>query len=101
LKNIITGEDVDIAFESGEKKLFQTARSYHKYSKGKKGRVRDSLATSAVVAPAPSSFPTRPFDIEYWRKQFPILKTHFHVAKNMLSKVFRSARFWIPLLASS
>jgi hypothetical protein len=24
LKNIITGEDVDIAFESGEKKLFQS-----------------------------------------------------------------------------
>ncbi|MCK4789654.1 MAG: hypothetical protein KAV87_38290, partial [Desulfobacteraceae bacterium] len=61
----------------------------------------DSLATSALVAPTPSSFPTPPFDIEYWRKQFPIFKTHFHVAKNMLPKVFRSPPFWIPLLASS
>lgn len=24
--------------------------------------------------------PTPPFDIEYWREQFPLLKTHYHVA---------------------
>jgi len=43
LKNIITGEDVDIAFESGKKEFISILKFYHKYSKGKKGKARDTF----------------------------------------------------------
>jgi len=94
VKNVITGQEVDIAFESGKKEILVGLRDIvtgiakekaEKYgirfvTQGDISPPEYSLTTAAPVAPAPSSPLTPPFDIEYWRKQFPLLETHFHVA---------------------
>lgn len=94
MKNVITGQEVDIAFESGKKEILVGLRDIvtgiakekaEKYgirfvTQGDISPPEYSLTTAAPVAPAPSSPLTPPFDIEYWRKQFPLLETHFHVA---------------------
>ena len=94
MKNVITGQEVDIAFESGKKEIVvgsQDIITGIAKEKAEKYGIRFvtqedipspeySLTTTAPVVPTPSSPLTPPFDIEYWRKQFPLLKTHFHVA---------------------
>jgi len=94
VKNVITGQEVDIAFESGKKEILVGSQDIitgiakekaEKYgmrfvTQGDIPSPAYSLTTAAPVASAPSSPLTPPFDIEYWRRQFPLLKTHFHVA---------------------
>lgn len=112
MKNIITGEDVDIAFESGKKEVIVgpqdivTSIAEEKAQKcGIRFVVTENIPSAPVGStPSPlngSSFtpnfvrddgtvpqhpaglktaPTPPFDMEYWRKQFPLLSTHIHVA---------------------
>lgn len=112
MKNIITGEDVDIAFESGKKKIVVGPQDIvTSIAKEKAEKCGIQFAVTEKIPSAPmgltpsalneASFtpsfvrddktvpihaarsgtaPTPPFDMEYWRKQFPLLSTYTHVA---------------------
>ncbi len=67
MKSILTADVIDPAFKSGKKEPYLK---------------RDDIITSIGEEKAKKYEipPTPPFDMEYWRKQFPLLKTHIHVA---------------------
>ena len=102
MRNIITGEDIDIALSSGGKEILvgpqDVITSIAKERADKCGIrfvVTENMPSKPVVSTPDLSrddktiplYPggskttsSPPFDMEYWRKQFPLLSTHVHVA---------------------
>lgn len=98
MRNILTGDDIDLAFQSGKKELFlQPEDIVTRIAKEKAEQYgirlveQDARAPEAALSvPAGESDTSRfqasgpltepPFNIEYWRKQFPILDQYIHVA---------------------
>jgi len=110
MKKVITGEDVHLAYKAGEKEIrlgpkdivTSVAReTAEKYGLRFVRETESAPLTSGAPAGAgvfvprrleiagdrtspspspPDSSPSPPFDMDYWRKQFPILKDRVHVA---------------------
>jgi selenocysteine lyase/cysteine desulfurase len=98
LRNILTGDDIDLAFQSGKKEIYiqsddiitsiakekaeqygirlvaQAAQALHAGPSAPAGRLETPFFPPFGALAAP------PFDMEYWRKQFPILDKYIHVA---------------------
>ena len=110
MKNVLTGEDVEIAFQTGKKVIHvgsedivtsiagEAAEKYgiqivmdeaaHPSSASNREQFLPDFIAEAQRRPQqpPESIDsteyslTPPYDIEYWRKQFPILEKYLHVA---------------------
>lgn len=110
MKNFLTGEDVEIAFQTGKKVIQigsedivtsiagETAEKYgiriemgqetgSSFASNGQQFLPEFVAETqprlqrqpeGILAAKRSTIP--PFDIEYWRKQFPILERYLHVA---------------------
>jgi selenocysteine lyase/cysteine desulfurase len=106
VRTILTGEDVDLAFASGKREIsVQPEDIVTSIAKEKAEKYGIRIVSHEGVHPAEPrpplplgtfvpSFagqppepirstgirPAPPFDMEHWRSQFPLLKTHIHVA---------------------
>jgi selenocysteine lyase/cysteine desulfurase len=114
VRTILTGEDIDLAFQSGKTEIsvgpediitgvakekaekygvrFITHEGIHpaeskpsleasKRTTVKPGKfVPPYLSQKRENLSARTTRPVPPYDLEYWRNQFPLLKTHIHVA---------------------
>jgi len=117
VRNVLTGEDIDLAYRAGKKEIrvgsedIITSVAKEKAEKygirflthqgvspaePKRPHVEETgpeearekfippfLSTSDItdrVGVERKTKPVPPFDMEYWRNQFPLLKTHIHVA---------------------
>ncbi len=114
VRTILTGEDIDLVFQSGKTEILvepediitgvakEKAEKYgirfvisagihtaepkppiemSKRTAAKEGRfVPAYLAQRRETVPAAAIRPVPTYDLEYWRNQFPLLKTHIHVA---------------------
>ena len=113
MRTILTGDDIDHAFQSGKKEISvrpediitsiakEKAEKYGIRFVGHEGvhpaeprppvtAAREPAGAGKFVPPfisqpavrgvSAGSRPTPPFDMEHWRAQFPLLKTHIHVA---------------------
>ncbi len=104
VRNILTGDDVDLAFKSGKNEIhlgpddILTSVAREKAEKygirlltheepgagavpgASRPQFQDQGEFARRASPLAGTQRVPPFDIDYWRKQFPLLKTHVHVA---------------------
>jgi len=114
MRTILTGDDVDLAYQSGKKEIYvqpddiitsiakEKAEKHgirfvshegihpaepkppHEMSRAPAGKPGTfipaylSQQREGLVAEGTRQVP--PYDMDYWRKQFPLLRTHIHVA---------------------
>jgi selenocysteine lyase/cysteine desulfurase len=101
VKTILTGDDIDLAFQSGKKEIsvgpddIITGIAQEKAEQYGIRLVPQAQGGAGVLRPEPwmpagkserpfetssETLAEPPFDMQYWRKQFPILSQYIHVA---------------------
>lgn len=98
MKTILTGDDIDLAYRSGKKEIHiqpddiitsvaqEKAEEYgirllaQSTSPSKSGSLTPAEKGENFFSPSPDRLDAPPFDIDYWRRQFPILTKYIHVA---------------------